>query len=361
MLRYGGRRTLFLNPHLPTMCRVSARISVRERPVSSSSGPVYLVRDMEGNLIDTTIAEIREISRGERITVAFSGGQDSTLVAALASEALGRDRVKLVNVCFGPYSYSRGLEIVVELADRLGLRLEFTPGYEAQEAVWKNGPSCNRCTRYAKLPSMRNSALGIIATGANQSDTWGQTGIALKDGFYAPIRGWDKKLIGMALEELKIHVPRIGEAPVREGCKLKHLLKIMANPSYHGYAVAISNEILLDCLESFPHTLANVKIAGPLSKNIALVNVSPLPPVELRERITAMLGRVEEIDEVRWIDGETKLKILANPGIYNSEEARYWIERGRLAPEFAFPVSFEWTRSTNRRLETFQVVDSWRL
>ena len=200
-----------------------------------------------------------------------------------------------------------------------------------------------------------------IATGANQSDTWGQTGIALKDGFYAPIRGWDKKLIGMALEELKIHVPRIGEAPVREGCKLKHLLKIMANPSYHGYAVAISNEILLDCLESFPHTLANVKIAGPLSKNIALVNVSPLPPVELRERITAMLGRVEEIDEVRWIDGETKLKILANPGIYNSEEARYWIERGRLAPEFAFPVSFEWTRSTNRRLETFQVVDSWRL
>jgi uncharacterized protein len=70
---------------------------------------------------------------------------------------------------------------------------------------------------------------------------------------------------------------------------------------------------------------------------------------------------VEEIDEVRWIDGEAKLKILANPGIYNSREARYWIERGRLAPEFAFPIRFEWARSTNRRLETFQVVDSWRL
>jgi uncharacterized protein len=275
---------------------------------------------MEGNLIDKTIAEIRAVSGGKRMTVAFSGGQDSTLVAALANEALGSDRVKLVNVCFGPYSYSRGLEIVVELADRLGLRLEFTPGYEAQEASWKTGPACNRCTRYANLPSMRNSTLGIIATGANRADTWGQTGIALKDGFYAPIRDWDKKLIEMALEELGIHVPRIGEAPVREGCKLKHLLKIMANPSYHGYAVAISNEILLDCLESFPHTLANVKITGPLSKNIALVNVSPLPPVELRERITAMLERVKEIDEIRWIDGETKLKILANPESTTAEK-----------------------------------------
>ena len=176
------------------------------------------------------------------------------------------------------------------------MRLGIHTGYEAQEAVWKNGPSCNRCTRYAKLPSMRNSALGIIATGANQSDTWGQTGIALKDGFYAPIRGWDKKLIGMALEELKIHVPRIGEAPVREGCKLKH------PPQDHGQSFL--SRLCRGYLKRDPAGLSGV--LPPHSgeredSRTAFEEYSPrqclsASPVELR-RITAMLGRVEEIDE----------------------------------------------------------------
>ncbi|WP_367363626.1 asparagine synthase-related protein, partial [Mesotoga sp.] len=98
-------------------------------------------------LVNETIDEIRDLTESGRLTVAFSGGLDSTLVAVLASRALGRERVKLVNVCFGPYSYSRGLEIVASLADKMRLRLEFTSGYEAQESVWKDGPSCNRCTR----------------------------------------------------------------------------------------------------------------------------------------------------------------------------------------------------------------------
>jgi uncharacterized protein len=311
-------------------------------------------------LICSTLDEIKRISDDSRITVAFSGGLDSTLVAALSSLALGKNRVKLLNVCFGPYSYSKGLEIVLTLSEKLGLRLEFTPGFSMQEKIWKSGPSCNRCTRHAKLPAVRSSSLGIVATGANQSDTWGKTGIVLKEGIYSPLRDWQKPEIIEALEYLDIEVPKIGEAPGREGCKLKHLLKMMANPSYHGYAVAISNEILLDFLADFEHTMANVKIVGPLSKNIALVNVLPVPAPDMREKIISALLAIEEIDEVRWILGKTKLKISASPGIFNSQDAKFWIENGRLAPEFAFPIDIEWIKSGNHRLETFQVIDSWR-
>ena len=47
--------------------------------------------------------------------------------------------------------------------------------------------------------------------------------------FYAPLRNWTKAEIEEALSYLDIEVPKIGEAPVREGCKLKHLLKLWPN------------------------------------------------------------------------------------------------------------------------------------
>jgi len=305
--------------------------------------------------INSVISEIKSTS--EKMTVAFSGGKDSTLVAVLAREALGKEKVKLLNVCFGPYSYSRGLEIVIGLAEKLGLDLEFTAGYEEQEKIWKAGPSCNRCTKFAKFNAVLKSTTSIIATGANLSDTWGQTGIALKERLYAPIRDWTKKEIDEALEYFGIEVPRIGEAPSREGCKLKHLLKMMINPSYHGQAVAISNEILMDHLAEFSHKMANVKIIGPLSRNIALVNVSPEPPEAKKNSITKALKKTGIIETVHWVDAPIKLVISANPGIFNNEASKGWILKGRLQPEFAAPISAEWIKSRNRRLATFQVVD----
>ncbi|AKI98369.1 ExsB family protein [Kosmotoga pacifica] len=291
------------------------------------------------------------------MVVAFSGGKDSTLVAALARKALGKRNVKLLNVCFGPYSYSRGIEIVVEIAKSLDLGLEFTAGYEDQEKIWKHGPSCNRCTKFAKFNAVLKSTSAIIATGANLSDTWGQTGIALRKRLYAPIRNWSKAEIDEALDYLGIEVPRIGEAPTREGCKLKHLLKIMANPAYHGQAVAIANEILLDYLEGIPHDIANVKIIGPLSRNIALINVSPAPSEEIRLKVTERLMKTGIIEEVHWVLAPLRLTISANPGIFNNEASKEWILKGRLQPEFAAPIIINWVESRNRRLATFQVID----
>ncbi|OAA31865.1 ExsB family protein [Kosmotoga arenicorallina S304] len=305
--------------------------------------------------INSTISEIKGISK--KLVVAFSGGKDSTLVATLSREALGKENVKLLNVCFGPYSYSRGLEIVINLAEKLDLDLMFTAAYEDQEEIWKYGPSCNRCTKLAKFNAVLKSTTSIIATGANLSDTWGQTGIALKERLYAPIRDWSKNEINEALKYFSVEVPRIGEAPIREGCKLKHLLKMMANPSYHGQAVAISNEILLDHLSDFPHEMANVKIIGPLSRNIALVNVLPMPSDSKRDSIAKALKKTGIIDTVHWVDKPIKVIISANPGIFNNESSKKWILKGRLQPEFAAPISAEWIESRNRRLATFQIID----
>lgn len=65
-------------------------------------------------LIPAIVTEIRETSGGQPIVVAFSGGLDSTTVAALAKEALGAPNVLLVTVNMGAYAYRRANEIVVE-------------------------------------------------------------------------------------------------------------------------------------------------------------------------------------------------------------------------------------------------------
>jgi len=45
-----------------------------------------------------------------------------------------------------------------------------------------------------------------------------------------------------------VRPPRIGEHPGREGCKLKHLLKPLVSPEYHGRTVARANEMVLRVL-----------------------------------------------------------------------------------------------------------------
>ena len=67
----------------------------------------------------------------------------------------------------------------------------------------------------------------------------------------------------------------------------------------------------------------------------------------------------EEIDTITWVDRPLTLVIRANPGLYRNFDSRYWIENGKIQPDFVQPVSFQWMPSTNRRLRTFQVVDFW--
>ncbi|MDR7418113.1 MAG: 7-cyano-7-deazaguanine synthase [Armatimonadota bacterium] len=311
--------------------------------------------------VTALIEEIREVSAGSPVVVAFSGGLDSSTVAALAREALGPRQVLLVTVNMGQYAYRRGNTIVLEMAEQLGLQQRCLLGQGLQHVVQRGGPACNRCTREIKLGLVKAAARGrLVLTGSNRSDTWGQMGIKRSNGFYSPLLDLDKPQIRAIADELGLRVPRIGEHSGREGCKLKHLLKPLINPDYHGRAVAESNEVLLRVLgdAGFAAELANVKIIGPLRRNIGLVNVRPAPPEALKRTIGEALRALPTLDEVRFVEGPTRLVVKAGPALAGDPAGRYWVARGRLAPDFVHPIDVEWKTSPNAKLHTFHVVDA---
>ncbi len=312
------------------------------------------------NLIPAIVDEMRSVTEGARVVVAFSGGLDSTTVAALAKQALGADHVWLVTVNMGIYNYRRGNQIVLEMAEQLGLEQKCLLGQYVQHRVQATGPACNRCTREIKLGMVKAVARGrLVLTGANRSDTWGKLGLKVNNGYYAPLLDLDKPQIRAIAAALGLVVPKIGEHPGREGCKLKHLLKPLASPEYHGRAVADANELLLALVKEaqFPAELANVKIIGPLSRNVALVNLRPAAPPDLAERITTALRELPVLDEVYVVDRPITLIVKAGPAVAGDPHARYWLQHGRMQPDFSVPIEVDWRPSTNPRLHTFHVVD----
>lgn len=323
--------------------------------------PSYNQNVMSVLLAEGLVIDIRQVTGGAPVAVAFSGGLDSSTVAALAREALGAPNVLLVTVNMGDYAYRRGNQIVLEMAEQLGLQQRCLLGQKMQHEVQRGGPACNRCTREIKLGLVKAAARGrLVLTGSNRSDTWGQMGVKINNGFYAPLLDLDKPDIRALADHVGLVIPRIGEHSGREGCKLKHLLKPLINPDYHGRAVADANEVLLSLLADarFAATLANVKIAGPMKRNIALVNVRPDPPEDLKTRIGDSLAALPVIDEVRFIEGPTRLVIRAGPALAGDERARFWVHHGRLAPDFAYPVNVRWLPGRDGRLHTFHVIDA---
>src|SRR5256885_15628824 len=154
-------------------------------------------------------------------------------------------------------------------------------------------------------------------------------------------------------------VPKWGKQPGGEGWRLKHLRKPLAAPEFHGQAVAEANEVLLTLVKEarFPAELANVKIIGPLSRNIALVNLRPAPPADLSARITEALLRLSVISEVLIVDRPLTLVAKAGPAVAGDPHARYWLQHGRLQPDFAQPIQVEWLPSSNAPLHPVHVVD----
>ena len=310
--------------------------------------------------INNILEEIEKISQGEEIVVAFSGGLDSTVVSALAIQALGKEKIEAITVSFEEYSYSKGLRNIQDISRALDLKLKIVQGKKEQERVLKKGPACNKCTRIAKLGRVKKEASGrLVLTGSNQSDTWGKRGLKLYDGFYTPLLELNKEEIRKIADYLGIKILQIGENKFREGCKLKHLLKPLAAPCYHGQAAAEANELLLSILEEerYESVLANVKIIGPLNKNIGLVNISPLPEEKLKGKIIEELKKVKTIEKIVFLDMPIKLIIKANKGQFDNQHSRYWLEKGRLQPDFSVPIEVEWLLTTNKSLSTFQVID----
>ncbi len=297
---------------------------------------------------------MRETVRG-RLYIGFSGGEDSSLVSILAKMALGRDGILLVTIDWGDMTYSRSREIVRDFVKRYDMPHVFIDSEGLQKRIWRYGPSCNSCTKYVKIPLLKRVAGGnLVATGANAFDTWGKTGLKLHNGVYAPLSGLKKEEIRSILKHLGIEIERIGESDEREGCKLKNLLKMLINPEYHGKAVALSNEILMEILRERGIRLkrASVKIVGPLSRNIAVVVLEPEPGEDIKETIRREISSLESVDEVVMSSEVSKVVVVASPPIYRNESARDNVKR-----VIGIPGEYVWIESKNNRLRTFQVVE----
>jgi pyridinium-3,5-biscarboxylic acid mononucleotide sulfurtransferase len=310
--------------------------------------------------IKDIIANIKKYTQEKKTIVAFSGGLDSTVVLNLAKLAIGNKNLIATNVDFGIFTYNKARENIRTICQSLGITLDIIHGEFEQMEIMKGGPDCNLCTRKVKLGLIKKKYSNcIILTGSNKSDSWGQYGFSFYDGYYAPLFDCSKKDIISIANFLHIKVQRIGENKNREGCKLKHLLKPLINLSYHGRAVDKANELLLDKInKSGIYTeKANVKIIGTLSKNIALINIYPLAEKSWLNEIKLQIEKLDTIDKCQVVDGPMELVIKANKGQFNNLRSRYWLEKGRLQPEFAFSIKVKWLLTTNRKLKTFQAVD----
>lgn len=310
--------------------------------------------------IEKIISGIKQVSNNRCVVVAFSGGLDSTVVLNLAELAFGNKKIIATNVDFGIFTYNKARENIKTISKSLGITLDVISGELEQMEIMKGGPDCNLCTKKVKLGMIKKKYRDwIILTGSNKSDSWGQYGFAFYDGYYAPLFPYSKKDIKSIADYLNIKVQRIGENRNREGCKLKHLLKSLINLSYHGRAVDMANELLLDKISKsgIYAEKANVKIIGPLNSNIALINIYPLPEQSWLDEIKLQMEQLDTIDKCQVVDCPVELVIKANKGQFNNIRSRYWLEKGRLQPEFSFPIKVKWLLTTNRKLKTFQVVD----
>ncbi len=318
------------------------------------------IKQLVEEIKNDIIKEVQEFP----LLLGFSGGLDSTALAYICADALGPRHLQLVHVIYGPYTYSKTLENVLKTAEQLQCHLVFVDMRSTQEKVLRNGPSCNRCTKKVKIAGVKLASEGenlLTATGANLSDSWGEYGFKLMNRVYAPFLELSKVDIRGILSYYQVDESRvkIGESVHREGCKAKHLLKMLIVPDYHGHSVCLSNEILLDILENvgFHAQLANVKIIGPLSSNIALINIKPMPEKAVTDEIQKRLKKIESIDEIKLVTTPLELKVLANPSIYRNQTARERIEAGFLKRDFAQKIICHWYESTNNKLNTFHVAE----
>ena len=122
----------------------------KERPAGFIKGRIEETPPLEGEILQALVLGTRDYvnkNNFKKVLIGLSGGIDSSLVAAIAVEALGKDRV--VGVLMpSPYTSQESIEDATELAKNLGIQTYTVPitnifeqfKKELRERVWGDIP-----------------------------------------------------------------------------------------------------------------------------------------------------------------------------------------------------------------------------
>ena len=178
------------------------------------------------NVADLIAAVRADLAERERVLIAFSGGVDSSVVAALAHDALGEDAV----ACTAKSETLPAAELdgARRVAEEIGIRHEIVEFSEldSDQFVQNDGDRCYHC-RSMRLGAMydraRELGIDVVCDGTNASDA---------DGGHRP---------GLrAVEELNAY------SPLLEGGVTKEQVREIARE----YDLSVADKPAMACLSS---------------------------------------------------------------------------------------------------------------